>query len=882
MQDHGPSSKVTLLPGTRLGRYEITSFVAAGGMGEVYRAKDPSLNRAIAIKVLPAHLTGDAGRRARFEGEARLAAGLNHAGIVTIHSVEHAGDRVFITMELVKGRPLADLIPHHGLAIDKLLAIAVPLTNAVSAAHDHGITHRDLKPANVIVGDDGAVKVLDFGIAKRHDIDASTDLAGTASLATAEGHLLGTVAYMSPEQAEGKPADKRSDVFSLGTMLYEMATGRRPFSADTGVATLAAIVRDTPAPIADINPGAPKELDRIIRRALAKDPERRQQSAKDLRNELDELRHDLESASGEIEFTRHSRGRRGRLKAVATAAAALVAAVAVWALARTAVGDDPAARSPAVTFEMTLPEGARAIGGPVVSSDGTTIAFVAGDSRDIYVRRIDALTPRRLPGTTGGVHPFFSPDGRRLAFFSNGQLRVTEIEGGVPHVVCPAGDARGGTWGEDDVIVFAAAPETALSRVPAAGGNPAPFTVLGPGEVSHRLPHDLPGGAGVLFTVVLSSGASSIAVQRAGAGSHSIVTERGSAPRFARGQMYFGNDHLELSAAPFDLRSLSLTGPPTARPEQVDLGVNLHDFAYSIGRDGTLAYRSFEAPQRSMEIVGRDGSRSVVPGPPRGFSNPQVSPDGETIAVTIQGTPDWGDIWLTDRQGNLRPLTRDNVSRFKTWSPDGRQLAVESRRSGQATVYVHSVDGQIAPRQVLAQWAYPQSWWSPDTLLIGLYNIPGSPGLERMAWLKIGADVPEPLKLPIVQSAYGRVSPDGRWLAYTSRESGQWEMYVARHPYDGRVWPVSQAGTGREMVWAKSARPQLYFVRDNGQLMTSAPGEGETWASAPRLVAEVGTFPRSPVGPGLPQYDVFPDGSFVVARDVDERPVARFVVTTNR
>jgi serine/threonine-protein kinase len=855
-------------------------------MGEVYRAKDPSLNRDIAIKVLPATVTGDAERRARFEHEARMAAGLNHAGIVTIHSVEHDRDRVFITMELVKGKPLADLIPHHGLSIDKLLAIAVPLANAVSAAHDNGITHRDLKPANVIVGDDGAVKVLDFGIAKRHDIDASSHFASTASLATAEGRLLGTVAYMSPEQAEGKPADKRADVFSLGTMLYEMATGRRPFSADTAVATLAAIVRDPPAPIADVNPGVPKELARIIRRALAKDPDRRQQSAKDLRNELDELRRDLESDRESPSFTGDGsiRARRPQsLRLIATAAAALVAAVAAWAWTRT-LDDNPVARSPAVTFDLALSEGAQAVGGPVVSNDGTTIAFVAikGNSRDIYVRRVDALTPRPLPGTTGGLHPFFSPDGRRLAFFANGQLRVTEIEGGVPHVVCPAGDARGGTWGEDDVIVFAAMPETALSRVPAAGGNPAPFTVLGPGESSHRFPHDLPGGAGVLFTVVLSSGASSIAVQRAGASSHSIVTERGFAPRFAQGQMYFGNDHLELSAAPFDLRSLSLTGPPTARPEQVNLGVNLHDFAYSVGRDGTLAYRPFEAPQRSMEIVGRDGSRSVVPGPPRGLSNPQVSPDGETIAVTIQATPDWGDIWLIDRQGNLRPLTRDNVSRFKTWSPDGRQLAVESRRSGQGAVYVHSVDGQIAPRQVLAQWAYPQSWWRPDTLLMGLYNIPGSPGLERMAWLKIGADAPEPLKLPIVQSAYGRVSPDGRWVAYTNRESGQWEVYVARHPYDGRVWPVSQAGTGREMVWAKSARPQLYFLRDNGQLMTSAPENGETWASAPRLVAGVGTFPRSAVGPGLPQYDVFPDGSFVVARDVDERPVARFVVTTNR
>ena len=288
MQNPRSSSPAALLPGTRLGRYEITGFVAAGGMGDVYRAKDPSLGREVAIKLLPADVAADSERRARFEREARIAAALNHSNIVTIHSVEQDGDRLFITMELVKGSSLADLIPRSGLPIEKLLTIAVPLTNAVSAAHDNGITHRDLKPANVVVSDDGVVKVLDFGIAKRHDIDASTDLAETASLATAEGSLLGTIDYMSPEQAEGKPADRRSDVFSLGTMLYLFATGKLPFIAPNTTATLKRIldcVYDDPR---QVMPTVSDELAEIIGSCLQRQPGNRFSTAGKLRDALAE------------------------------------------------------------------------------------------------------------------------------------------------------------------------------------------------------------------------------------------------------------------------------------------------------------------------------------------------------------------------------------------------------------------------------------------------------------------------------------------------------------------------------------------------------------------------------------------------------------------
>ena len=392
MQNPRSSSPAALLPGTRLGRYEITGFVAAGGMGDVYRAKDPSLGREVAIKLLPADVAADSERRARFEREARIAAALNHSNIVTIHSVEQDGDRLFITMELVKGSSLADLIPRSGLPIEKLLTIAVPLTNAVSAAHDNGITHRDLKPANVVVSDDGVVKVLDFGIAKRHDIDASTDLAETASLATAEGSLLGTIDYMSPEQAEGKPADRRSDVFSLGTMLYEMATGRRPFSAGTNVATLAAIVRDTPAPLTAVNPRIPKELARIIRRAMMKDPDRRQQSAKDLRNELEDLRRQLES--GELASSDVSPPRRGAMVWILVAAGIIAAIGATVLWPRGEASGDLATGAAALTgltvTSVTTEDGLESF--PSLSPDGKWVVYAADErgtgQTDILLRSV--------------------------------------------------------------------------------------------------------------------------------------------------------------------------------------------------------------------------------------------------------------------------------------------------------------------------------------------------------------------------------------------------------------------------------------------------------------------------------------------------------------
>jgi Tol biopolymer transport system component/tRNA A-37 threonylcarbamoyl transferase component Bud32 len=441
MSDPGASTgSVSLSPGTTLGHYEIVALIGSGGMGQVYRARDTKLQRDVALKLLPTEATADPERRQRFEREARAVAALNHPHIVTIHSVEDVDGRVFLTMELVNGRPLSELIPRGGLPLDRLLKIAVPLADAVSAAHARGITHRDLKPANVMVTAEGSVKVLDFGLAKQHDTAAQADRIETrgADIITGQGRILGTVAYMAPEQAEGKQTDARSDIFSLGVVLYEMATGERPFSGETSLSTLTAIMRDTPRPVTDINPAIPKELGRVIRRALVKDPDRRQQIGKDLRNELDEIRQELESGELVAQTARAAAAAATpprRVPWVALAGGVLVLAAIAAALAwsrrgasETAViGSDPIA---VTVSTVTAEDGDENF--PSLSADGKWLIYSADPEdtgADILLRAVGGQTAINLtkdsPGTD--TQAVFSPDGERIAFRSardNGGLFI--------------------------------------------------------------------------------------------------------------------------------------------------------------------------------------------------------------------------------------------------------------------------------------------------------------------------------------------------------------------------------------------------------------------------------------------------------------------------
>jgi serine/threonine protein kinase len=507
---------MTLTPGMRVGPYELVSSLGAGGMGEVYRAHDPKLKRDVALKILPAHTAADPERRARFEREAQSVAALNHPNIVTIYSVEEADGVLLLTMELVEGEPLDRLIVRGGLPLARILQIAIPLADAVSAAHQKGITHRDLKPANVMVTADGRVKVLDFGLAKLIEpalADASVSVLPTRVL-RGEGRIVGTVAYMSPEQAEGKPLDYRSDIFSLGVLIYEMATGERPFTGETPASTISSILRDTPRSIAELNQGMPRDLALIVRRCLAKDPEQRTQSAKDLRNQLEDLKHTVDSgelsaqgAAGASTPIRNNVVPRRERVAWLLAAIALIAVAAgsVWVWRR------PVSNMPLVRFEVPTPTSSD-LTSFALSPDGVQLVFAAAadGAPKLWVRRLDETTARPLAVTEGASLPFWSPHGSAIGFFADGKLKRVDVAGGTPQVLADASGGRGGAWSSEGVILFTpgnalANPDSVLMRISATGGTPTPVTHLVAGEGSHRWPQFLPDGRRFIFLSAFGS-----------------------------------------------------------------------------------------------------------------------------------------------------------------------------------------------------------------------------------------------------------------------------------------------------------------------------------------------------------------------------------------
>ena len=502
--------------GARLGPYEIVSTLGRGGMGEVYKARDSRLNRFVALKVLPDTPALDPERRERFEREARAVAALNHPSIVTIHSVETVEGVPLLTMELVEGRALSEVIPKGGLALAEVLTIASAVADAVAAAHQKGITHRDLKPGNVMVGErehHGRIKVLDFGLAKLADAFPEGSGATTmqAAPATGEGRILGTAAYMSPEQAEGKPLDARSDLFSLGVMIYEMATGQRPFTGDTSISIISSIVKDTPTPITELNPALPRDLGRIVRRALAKDPERRYQTAKDLRNDLEELKASIDSGElvaepGESPSTRRSTTRafaqaRGWLWVGLAAAAGLAITAAVLWLPSPPPA--PIARLAIALPEDVSPDPGRVLGAPAISPDGTTVALAFGSDPKTYlvIRRLDSDTFRRVPGTDGARTPFWSPDSRHIGFFAGTTLKRVPLAGGEPVTLCEVGYSRGGAWSAAGTILVGTNSGAGVLRVSENGGAPVSVTRLDSalGENSHRFPAFLPDGNQFLY-----------------------------------------------------------------------------------------------------------------------------------------------------------------------------------------------------------------------------------------------------------------------------------------------------------------------------------------------------------------------------------------------
>jgi len=793
-------------------------------MGEVYRARDTQLGRDVAIKVLPEAVASDPQRLARFDREARLLATLNHPHIATIHGVVVSGVVRAIVLELVDGPTLAERITRGRLPVREAVRLARQIADALDAAHAKGIIHRDLKPANIRITADGQVKVLDFGLAKALAPDVSDDDGSQAPTITAgttrEGLVLGTAAYMSPDQARGLPVDKRTDVWAFGCVLFEMLAGQRPFAGETRSDTIAAILEREPA-WSRLPDDVPAQIVRLIRRCLEKDAKRRLRDIGDVQSDLDDA---LITDTAEI-GSRPIRARRTPPWIFWLPAALAVAAVVVWLSLRSGEPGRPPGgpAQPVARFADTLPDGLQLAPAPALalSPDGRRLAFVAiqNGTRSLYVRDLDDVAPRLLAGTRDADQPFFSLDSRWIGFFADGKLKKIAAAGGTPLILCDATTPRGGTWINDNEIVFAPSAASVLVRVPAAGGTPAPLTALNRqlNEASHRWPHVLPGGRAILYAAGPTVSArewieAHIVAQSLETGQRTEAAPHGTFPRFAStGHLLYVHSGIVYAQA-FDAERLQASGEAMPMPERVAQagGINAGAFQWSTSSTGTMVHMPGFGREVQVVLVDRSGNEKMVLAP-GSYYMPRLSADGGRIALAMTGASD-SDVWIHDIvRGTTTRFTTGGRNLWPVWSPDGSRLAYASSREGSTNVYVRRSDGSGNEEQLTSsQYTYiPQSWSADGSRLVVTEVTPDR--LVHLALLSTTDRTITPFATGEGSTTTGIVSPDGQWMAYASNESGRNEVYVRPYPGPGPALQVSTAG-GEEPLWARKGL-ELFFRR---------------------------------------------------------------------
>jgi Tol biopolymer transport system component/predicted Ser/Thr protein kinase len=792
----------------RIGSYPIERELGRGGMGIVYLGRDTKLGRAVAIKVLPDAFALDPERLSRFEREAKLLASLNHPNIAGIYGLEEADGRRFLALEFVEGPTLADRLARGALPLDECLEVARQIAAALEAAHESGVIHRDLKPGNVKLTPAGDVKVLDFGLAKgAGTAESSPDLSQSPTLAyapTGVGVILGTAAYMSPEQARGKTVDRRTDIWSFGCVLYEMLTGRQLFSGETVSDTIAKILEREPDWSA-IPATVPERIRELLHRCLEKDARKRLRDVGDARIELEEAVAARSSkgrrAAAEVEAVRGARARAPVMAyAVAVTALAVAAVAVLWPLLRSD-------RGPAVRLSVSEPEGASLNGDAVdcaLSPDGRSLVFVASDSSgtvQLWLRPLETLGGRPIPGTDNASRPFWSPDSRWVGFFADGKLKKARLGGGV-EVVCDAPNARGGTWSSKGTIVFAPAGEGPLSAVSATGGEPRQVTTLDSTkhETAHRFPCFLPDQRHFLY-VVLPGGARGFKVMAASVdgGAPRRIMDSDSAPVYAEpGYLVFLRDR-NLVAQRFDAGAMRLEGEPLVLPDTPAGSQNTGLRAATVSTNGALAYMNGAVTNSRLVWFDRSGRMlGTVPVPAAQYQLPVLSPDDRTVAVSRFTSANEADIWLVDlARGVSTRFTygpRQNVSGF--WSPDGSRISFESNRDGPYDIYVKATSGAL-PEQALvqgrSQFKHPTSW-TPDGRTLLFYQMDPGTGFDIWSTPTDGSGAPTPYLQTPFHDQFPFVSPDGRWLAYTSDESGRPELYVQSFPTPGHKYQVTTGG----------------------------------------------------------------------------------------
>jgi Tol biopolymer transport system component/tRNA A-37 threonylcarbamoyl transferase component Bud32 len=860
---------MAILPGRRLGPYEILSAIGAGGMGEVYKARDTRLNRIVAIKVLPTHLADRSELRERFEREAKTIASLNHPHICVLHDIGQQDGIDYLVMEYLEGETLAQRLNKGPLPLEQVLQYAIEIADALDKAHRKGVTHRDLKPGNIMLTKTGT-KLLDFGLAKlKQEVAPAnvqlSELPTADDPLTAKGSIVGTLQYMAPEQLEGKEVDARTDIFAFGAVVYEMATRKRAFEGKSQASLIAAILEKEPPAMSSLQPMTPPALDRVAKKCLAKEPEKRWQAASDV---CDELKWIAESGSQVVSTPTtalkgiRTLGRRALMWGLVCLLAASVGGAIVWNL-KTAPSPQPVTRT-----VINLPPGQQLAGldyGPAValSPDGTQLAYVArqGGGQQLYLRAMGSLEAKPIAGTEGAFNPFFSPDGQWLGFFASGKLMKISVGGGAAlSVVDAGGSPSGGSWGGQGIIAFAPSAVSALQQVPDAGGAVQPLTHLEKGGVSHRWPEFLPGGKAVLFAEGPSGinfANARVAVQLAGQSERLIQIQGGTQPRYAlSGHLVYAQGG-SLMAVPFDPRRLTATG--TAVPVVGGMLQSPTSGAaqYSFSATGSLVYvpGGIQSAQSRLVWVSRTGVEQPLAAPIRGYQFPQLSRDGRKLAVVVSEQE--SQIWLYDlsRETLTRFTFEGNTNTNPTWTPDGMRIAFSSNKEGLSNLFWQLADGSGGLERLSNSEStqIPMSW-SPDGQLLAFFEV--NPITQRDIWvLRLKDRKAQPfLRTPFDESV-PRFSPDGRWLAYISNETGRFEIYVQPYPGPGGKWQISTEG-GTEPVWNPNGRELFYRIGDKMMAVeiTTQPGFA---AGTPRMLFR-GQYEPTPAT--TPNYDVSPDG----------------------
>jgi Tol biopolymer transport system component len=867
-----------LTPGAKLGPYEIIAPLGAGGMGEVYRAKDTRLGRDVALKILPESFAREADRLRRFEQEARAVAALNHPNILAVFDIGQQDGSPFLVSELLEGDTLRAALENGALPQRKTIEYGVQIAHGLAAAHEKGIVHRDLKPENIFITKDGRIKILDFGLAKLAQTFGSDTDEKTMTVAhTAVGVVMGTASYMAPEQVRGEGADPRTDIFAFGAVLYEMLSGIRAFRRDTAAETMTAVLKDDPPELSGTGRQVSPTLERIVRRCLEKSPDQRFQSARDLSFALSAF-----SGTETSIAARATAGpRRIPLALWFAVALALVAGATVsWFVARRPV---PTTR---MQFALAVPD-EMSISHMALSHDGTMLAFVSPEESSalpmLYIQHVGSPNVTPLPGTQGASYPFWSPDGTYIAFFANGKLLKMAISGGTPQVLTTTLAARGGSWGSGGVIIFAPDAESPIWRINADGTGPAQVTRMsgtGSGQ-SHRWPVFLPDGKHFMFWMGNFSNQKNDRVSGIYLSSLDNQSEDKklvllclSSFAYDDHNLYYADEQRQLVSIAFDPSSAAVSGSPAVVATAVGFQPSTYWTAFAVSRTGTVIYNTeIGAAQSALTWIDRSGKEVGRVGDAGVMDNPTLSPDGNRVAVDISDEKANNvDIWIesTTGSGNSRFTFDPSEEVDGVWSRDGNMLAYRAAIGGGISVMLKKASGlerekerYAVPKDTMDD-IVPNSWSLDDQQILCTRQTSNG---EYLQLFSVAGGEPTRFLSSKGSESNGQISPDGKWVAYASDESGNWEVYVTSFPGAAGKWQVSRGG-GTEPRW-RGDGGEIFYIGPNGMLTAvTVNGASAFVTGTPAPLFQVrGRAPISSTD--VFTYDVAKDGKrFLVNRYV--------------